>query len=197
MSTKYRTSKLADVANIKAGRSLRGKTDETKGTGVKLIQMRDMNSGDIDYQNCMSIELGGKAAPNWIMENDVLLLSKGSNPQIALVDKSINKADSKLVSAPYIFILRVDEQKLTAGYLAWILGSKKMQEHLKSCMTGDKSLCLSRVAIENIDIVLPPLDVQKDIARYAESIENKNAKYLVMIEENKERIDAYGQFIID
>lgn len=192
MSTKYEIVKLSDIASIQAGRSLRGKINEVKDTGVALVQMRNMIDSGVDWQNCMSIELGGKAAPNWVGEGDILLLARGLDTQVALIDESINDIDSKVVTAPYVFIIRADEEKVTAEYLAWWLNREIAQEYFRANVTGKKSFGLSRSAIENTSVVLPPLHEQEHIGRNIKKLARDTAEYKRLIKANKDLSEAYA-----
>lgn len=165
MSIKNQVVKLKDISTVSAGRSLRGRVPEVEGTGIALVQMKDMNDDGVEWGDCMSIELGGKAKPRYIVEGDILLQTKGTVNEVALVDKSINAIENQLVTAPYIFIIKADEEKVLPAYLAWWLRQEPVRSYFREEATGEKSVSLPRSVIENTEIVLPSFDEQKRIVK--------------------------------
>lgn len=167
MSSKAKVVKLKDVCTINAGRSLRGHINKTDGTGVGLVQMRDMGSHSIDWNDCTSIELTGKAKPRFIEHGDTLLQTKGVNNEVAFVDASINEAENSLVTAPYIFILRphADNKDILPEYLTWWLAQEPTQKYFKKQATGEKSVSLTRPVIEHTAVIIPPIEKQVEILK--------------------------------
>lgn len=167
MSSKAKVVKLKDVCTINAGRSLRGHIHKADGTGVGLVQMRDMGGHSIDWNDCTSIELTGKAKPRFIEHGDTLLQTKGVNNEVAFVDASINEAENSLVTAPYIFILRphADNKDILPEYLTWWLAQEPTQKYFKKQATGEKSVSLTRPVVEHTAVVIPSIKKQKEIIK--------------------------------
>ncbi|MBO6225150.1 MAG: restriction endonuclease subunit S [Psychrobacter sp.] len=170
MSTKNKVVKLKDICTISAGRSLRGHVPEVKGTGIALVQMKDMNDDGIKWDKCMSIELGGKAPARYIVEDDILLQTKGTVNEVVLVDKTIHDTDNKLVTAPYVFIIKADNEKVLPAYLAWWLRQNPVRSYFSKNASGEKSVSIPRALIENTDIVLPSFDQQKKVIKANEQM---------------------------
>lgn len=167
MSSKHKAVKLKDLCTINAGRSLRGHIDTVEGTGIGLVQMRDMGGHSVDWNGCTSIELGGKAKPRFIEEGDVLLQIKGANNEVAYVDASINDIENSLVTAPYIYILRphADNKDILPEYLAWWLSQEPTQKYFKKQATGEKSVSLTRPVVEHTVVIIPPMEKQVEILK--------------------------------
>jgi restriction endonuclease S subunit len=143
----------------------------------KYITVKDLDHlGNIDLINC-----------NKITKEDFKILEKnGCKPMFGDVlfskDGTVGKTftvqeDNDFVVLSSLAILRPDTQLVFPKYLEYILQSEIILSFIKRTMGGS---ALKRIVLENIkslQIPLPPLEIQNEIASHIENI-RKEAKEL-------------------
>lgn len=156
---------LIDVCEIHAGYSFRGKVEHVENGGLAVVQMKDLEQ---DYtkigDNLTQVATAGIKEKYFLTKGDVLLAAKGANNKAVLFDLDI----SPVVASSVFFVLRVDKSKLDPAYLFWFLNHSDTQNKIKANLAGTYTLNLSRKSVEDIQIPLPDLNRQKQIAHLAE-----------------------------
>lgn len=74
----------------------------------------------------------------------------------------------------HVAILRVDPKEFDHRYLRYFLTSQKVQNHLLTiASTGGTRNALTKIMLESLDVIKPPLGIQKEIGSILEKFENK------------------------
>jgi type I restriction-modification system DNA methylase subunit/predicted DNA-binding transcriptional regulator AlpA len=101
---------------------------------------------------------------------DLLLVSRGIDPSRRIKCATVD-VDGEIAFSFSLMRLRVDEQKLDPDYLRLYLTSRRGQASLVAVTTGTVIANLRSSALEEIDIPLPPLSVQREISDAMRKIE--------------------------
>lgn len=121
-------------------------------------------------------------------ELDILICKDGALTGKVALFKKQNFPYEKGMINEHVFILRFDNFS-TQKYMFNILFSKAGQELLKSNITGAAQGGLNRTSLLNIQIPVPPLEVQQKIVEEIEVLEQREQKIKEEIDENKKRVN--------
>lgn len=151
---------LSSVAKIMAGRSIKSTDllDEPPSErAVGYVRIRDLNQGKVGR---VSNWLRPKVADNeqrWaLLPGDVLVSKSGTLGKVALVR---NGAVGSM-AANGLYVLRVDQAQLDAGFLQAYLASPACQNWLAAQSSGTVIQHLNRAVFDDLPVPLPPLQMQ-------------------------------------
>lgn len=154
--------KLADIAEIRAGYPFRGAIKPMANGGVRVVQMRDLDldGNAIRWADAVLTALPGKRAPDWLRSGDLLMPSVGGRSLPVLVGDVTERA----VCSPHIFQIRLAATDMDPGYLAWVLRQSAVQRQIAGTATGGTVKLLRRAVLENIQLPIPNMHRQRQIA---------------------------------
>lgn len=100
-----------------------------------------------------------------LKDGDLLLAAKGiRNTASVFKSKLVLKVKlDKAAASSTFFILRVDPQKISSEYLAFYLNLTKTQKFFQSRSTGTNVPSLKRNVLEEIEILIPSIEVQNKL----------------------------------
>ena len=98
-----------------------------------------------------------------VESGDIVFRSRGQTNTSTLVDKDIGTA---VIAAPLLRI-RANYEKVLPGYLCWFINLPLTQARLASHAEGTAVRMISKQALENLDITVPPLEQQHRIVTLA------------------------------
>lgn len=195
VDNQYDHLELIQICEIKSGRSIRGAITEVEDTGIRIVQMKDLSIDGISWDSCISTELTGKSAPDWLVKGDILVLARGNQNYAVLVDDSINEVNAKLIVAPYFFVLQAETDRVNPIYLTWWLNQKPVQNYFKTKSRGTGSLSLPRSALEETEIVLPTVKEQQVIASLYSNLAQQKAVQQELISNSEQLLTGIAQRI--
>jgi restriction endonuclease S subunit len=164
--------KISDVTSIAAGHPFRGKILEKSGSGIRVIQMKDISIGEgVFWSGVIETEMVGKKSPDWLVDGDILFAARGAKNYAVLMDDIVGK----VVSAPQFYILRVTESALLPEFLVWQLNQKSVQKYFESTSEGSLTKSVRRSVLENTEICIPPLQKQKQVLGLYETLKAEKA----------------------
>lgn len=154
---------LSEIVSIHAGYPFRGKISEYPGSGIRVIQMKDILSDNlyIRWDNLLETQLLGKKQPYWIAKSDILFVAKGSNNYSVLVDNDMDQ----IVCAPYLYILRIKIRSILPEFLMWQLNQVPLQNYFSKSAEGSVTKNIKRAVLEDANIVIPSLAKQEGIVK--------------------------------
>jgi type I restriction enzyme M protein len=149
----------------------------TKGTTPTTNGFEFTNEG-INFVKIESIDLNGNFIPSkfahvdinchnafkrsQLLENDILFSIAGALGRVAIVNKNILPANTNQALA----IIRLKKDVNASNkYIANILKSQYILDKITSLKTGVAQYNLSLSQISNLEIPLPPLEVQEEIVK--------------------------------
>lgn len=144
-----------------AGHPLRGSIENVPDGDIAVVQMKDVNpEGRINLAQLYRVVLTGRKKPDYLREGDILFVGRGYRIFAVLVDKDLDQT----VAGPHFFIIRV-KALVRPDYLAWYLNHKQAQRYFSQHVAGTALPHINRSALEDLPIVVPPLDIQARIVK--------------------------------
>lgn len=117
-----------------------------------------------------------------LKEGDVLFAAKG-NKNFASVFEKHNEA---AVASTSFFVIRITDQKILPHYLVWLLNSHSIQSLLKGEAKGTSIPSISKQILENLEISVPSIEIQKIILHITE-LRNKEKSLKQKIEKLRDK----------
>lgn len=153
--------KLGDLSSVHSGVTPRGGLD-VSARGVLAIQLRDVTpEGAINFASVSRVEAEGISERHLVGPGDVLFRSRGVHTYASALNDQLNEPAIAIMP---LFIIRPDNDVIDAEYLAWFLNQPAAQRHFAQGATGTKLRMISKPVLEEVQIDLPPLRVQRSIA---------------------------------
>ena len=102
-----------------------------------------------------------------------------------------------MVCSPHFFVLRViNPESLLPEFLAWLINQKPAQEYLQQAATGSHILNITRGAIENLPVAIPPLEMQRSLVALAEQARRERELMQALIDNRQSQLDAISTLIL-
>ncbi len=183
---KVKLKSIVIYSGLFSGYSFRGKITPAKQGDLRVIQLKDVENNYTTIGNdCIFVNKNQVKGKYYLKDGDILFISKGAN-NYAIPFYADDNYPSVASSA--FFIVRLDETKANANFVAWYINQSKVQQYLESQATGTYTTSINRETIENIPILLPSISKQDKIANIAAfAIKEKNL-YHQLIEEKSRLI---------
>ncbi len=151
---------LSDVAQVFAGRSIKSADllDEPPSErAVGYVRIKDLSQGRVGRASSwLRPDLAGQEQRWSLLPGDVLLSKSGTIGKSALVRNGAVGS----IAANGLYVLRVDQERLDAGFLLAYLASPACQNWLAAQSRGAVIQHLNRVVLDGLPVPLPPLSLQ-------------------------------------
>lgn len=154
-----RKAAIKDIANV-----LKGKTITRKDIdgNLKVINIANINDGEIDYSNLDSIENDEIKNARYILEDgDILISARGTIIKIAIY----NKQSFSCIASSNINVIRCDKEVMNSSYMKLFLESNVGIELLNSIKRGSTILNINYKDIEMIKVPVPLIEEQNNIIK--------------------------------
>lgn len=155
--------KLKDIAEIHPGHLNRAKIEPNDNGSYWLIQGRDVDAGILQCEKSDLVRFDPEISPRDILleDGDVMFMARGAKNYAAL----LANVPEKTFAAASFFIVRVSAENIDPAYVVWYLNQPKAQHYFtQNSGRGVHMPVVRRSVIEDIDIPLPTLAIQKAIA---------------------------------
>ena len=165
--------KLGDICSkIGSGATPRGGKDSYKDYGIPIIRSQNVRDWAFSSSGLAFIddEQARVLSSAVVEQGDVLLNITGDS--VARACKAPAEFESARVNQ-HVAIIRANENANNSFLLAWLQASKSLLHKLAS--SGATRNALTKGMLENLDVNLPPIDVQNKIAVLVDSIQAKIA----------------------
>lgn len=156
-------SPLKSLASVQMGYSFRTGVQHDRAGSVRVIQMRDLvgdRVADVAQLGCTDMHV---PEAQQVRKGDIVFRSRGDTATAAIVDADPGVA---LVAAPLLRIRIVDGRVLPA-YLTWYLNQPPAQAYLAKNAEGSNVKMISKRALEELEVVVPPIAHQERIVALA------------------------------
>lgn len=160
--------KLDDV--IECLIDYRGKTPEKSENGIKMLSAKTVKMGYIDYDNAYYIsqdEFNKFAVRGEVKKGDILVTTEAPLGCIAKLTRDDVGIAQRLLA------IRGKKDVLDNDYLMYYLMSKKGQHELLSRETGTTVTGIKQSEIRKINVPIPELSVQKQLAKTLTLLDSK------------------------
>jgi len=161
-SAKSGTVELLKVARVQPGYLSRRGVRSTPGGTHRLLQAKDV-ALEAGVQLGGAVRFRPQRNPELyqVSRGDILIAARGRDHQACLV-----VADLFDTLASHVFyIIRPHTDHIVPAYLAWWLNLPHVQALIDAGSRGTGIGYISRQSIEQLPVVVPPLDVQGRIAQ--------------------------------
>lgn len=155
--------KLKDLTNIHSGFISRGKIDQRDDGACLLLQAKDVDADRLSYGADALVRFQPKlsAKDRFLEPGDILFMARGARNFSILMDK----LPDRVLAAACFFVVRAADSGTLPEYLCWYLNQSTVEGYLKRFSgRGVHMPVVRRAVLESIDIPLPPLKIQEQIA---------------------------------
>lgn len=151
-------AKLKSVASVQMGHSFRTRLDPDQSGNVVVIQMKDLTEDNrLNQGELVVIDMKELKEKHRVEVNDIAFRSRGLTNTAALIDAELENA---VVAAPLLRIRVEKKNKIDPAYLCWFINQPASQAALLSQSTGTVQRTIGKSALESLELVIPPIDVQ-------------------------------------
>ena len=149
-------ARLADIAELTMGSA----PSSRAGGDARFVQIKDLRPGRRSLVAGLP-PVVDRASP--IQRGDVLLAARGDPAPVAMADEEIWGA----FPTADIYLIRARRQMADAGYVLAFLRSPRAQSALREATGGTLLPRISKKALDELEIELPPLERQRQIGALA------------------------------
>lgn len=154
------TAKLAEAAEIRMGYTFRSRLEPEMGGDVAVIQMKDIDDSNLLHpENLVRIQMPELKDKHLVQEGDLMFKSRGISNAASLVAGNLGRT---VLAAP-MMLIRPDANKVDAAYLQWFINQPSTQNILSTQAAGTAVKMISKAALEQLVIAIPPLETQRRI----------------------------------
>lgn len=155
--------KLRDLASISSGITFRSSVKVSEAGNVRLIRMKDLSKDNmVCLEQTARIDYARPRQSQLVMMGDIFFRSRGQTNTAALLERD---APDTIFSAPLIRI-RPDTQKVAPAFLWWWINQRSSQVYIKSILAGTSLKMVNKEGLEELEVVLPPLERQHKLAEF-------------------------------
>jgi len=146
------------------------KISEFKSDGIPFFSARDIKNGRLSLSSVryISAELHSSLKKGHLKKDDVLIVTRGSCGETALVDSQFEDTN---INAQLVFIRQGKE--VTGKYLYYYLNHFCSSRHIGAFITGSVQPQLPIKNLKKIPIRIPSLLIQKKIAHILSTLDDK------------------------
>lgn len=184
-----RKIKLGNIAEIRAGHPFRGSVPEDVTGRVSVVQIKDVDwTGKVKWDGLTKTRLEGRKEPDWIKNGDILFVARGAKIVAAYIDD----VPAFCVCSQYFYLIRITSAEILPEFVAWQINQQPAQTYLTKSAEGSAQVSIRRSMLEELSIVIPPLEQQHTIVALARSAqyERELLELLIFKREQELRIVA-------
>lgn len=181
--------KLAEIADIRQGYSVRKAVKPVPGGTHGILQLRDFNDArtNVDVPGMVRFSPGPVAAVNELQAGDVIFLAKGAR-NFAFAPPAL---PPHTLAANYFFIIRSEKHKALPEYIVWFLNRPETHDHLVRYSGGGVHMPVIRKGIlASLEVPMPPITVQRTITGLDALVQHEQALHRALTEKRKAICDA-------
>lgn len=180
---------LQQIVSLMAGHPFRGSIQNALDGETAVVQMKDVDpEKGLDSTNLYRVHLTGRKQPDYLQRGDILFVGRGYRIFAVLVDKDLEST----VAGSHFFIIRVKPnwQDVSPDYLAWYINHKQAQRYFSQHVAGTALPHINRSTLEDLPIVVPPLEVQTRIVKAHDCHLKEKALLEKLIVKKKQFLDG-------
>ena len=189
---------LQEVAEIWPGYPFRGKLPVSEKGDAFVVQFRHIIAGE-RLQNSAGddldrVDLTGRKKANFLQAGDVLFMAKGTRNDAAV----ICDIPGNTVCTPNFYHLRLKQAQgvMNPDFLAWQLNHHDAQRYFSACSQGSVAPSITRQQLEELPILVPPLDQQTKLVNLAKAAFREEQLLTQLIDNRRRMVAAAGHKIL-
>lgn len=181
--------KLRKIAKIQSGYISRGKIEPHDDGSHLLIQARDVDADRLSYRTDKIIRFSPDLShKDWVLkQDDLLFMARGARNYSIL----LKKIPDQVLAAACFFIIRLSSKEVLPDYLFWYLNQAPVDRYVRRHSgRGVHMPVVRRSVLENLDIPLPNMEIQKKVAELEALRKEQEDLTNQLIEKRKQLITA-------
>lgn len=156
---------LATIAEVRMGYSFRSRLETHAEGDVAVIQMKDIDDANLLYpEGLVRVQMPDLKDRHLVQAGDLLFRSRGVTNSTALVGGGLGRA---VLAAPMLLI-RPQTDVFEPAYLQWFINHPSTQATLAAQAAGTSVKMIGKGALDQLKVVLPPLEKQRRIVEVAQ-----------------------------
>jgi hypothetical protein len=164
------TERLPTLCDIQSGFTVRGKLGAAE-EGPRVITLRDTSDGAVEFDALGRAPLE-EAGERYVAQEGDLIFRTRFEPNIAI---HLGSFPGKAIVVSPLLRLRVTEPSVEPAYLAWAINQRPAQTHINRQARGTSLRMIPRSALDDLEIPIPPIAVQRAIVEVAQLAEAERA----------------------
>ncbi|MDU0112291.1 restriction endonuclease subunit S [Psychrosphaera aquimarina] len=188
--------KLKEVTKIRAGHPFRGRIDAKDDAESKVIQIKDIdNDGVINWNNLVRTNVETqRGSTGWLTSGNIIIASRGPRNIASCITL---EPEVPTVCSPHFFIITITNPKIIMPeFLAWQLNQAIAKRYFELSAEGSLQVGIRKSVIEEFDISVPDIEIQKNIVELAKtSLKEKNVM-LQLIHNRELQLKAIANSIL-
>ena len=149
---------------------------------TKFTEVLNCNEEDIPYLNDLSLIT---ASTQLLQDGDIVIADTAEDETVGKTIEVRNLGNGKLVAGLHTIPCRVKKGKFAPGWLGYYMNSNIYHDQIIPFITGIKVSSISKTAIAETMILVPPIDEQERIIETLMQIERLIKKEKVIIDKFK------------
>lgn len=140
----------------------------------------------VDWQSVARVELPPARRIEFLSAGDVVFSTRGTRTYAV----ALGSVPFLAVCSPHFFVLRIRDDAVDPGFLAWQINQAPAQGYLQREATGSHILNIRREVIERLEIVIPSRARQDAIVAFAEAAAHEKRLLTSLIENRQQQMNA-------
>lgn len=150
---------LKNLADIRTGHSFRGRIADDPEGDIRVVQIKDIrHAARLAPETLPRMKWPGTGAPPLLDADDILLPGRGEHYRAARVE-----GDEPVVTTSQVFVIRPRTRALTPAYLGWYFNQPAASNYILAHRSGTGIPMLSSKALGELQVPVPPLEVQHQV----------------------------------
>lgn len=184
---------LKEIANVSSGHPFRGKIAERNDGNGKVIQIKNVDEdGKITWDKLITSSIQSRFDINWLRANDIIIPNRGRK----LVSAYLEQEPLGVVVTPHFYIIRVVDNRIDPAFLSWQLNQRVAQRYFEMSAEGSLQVSLRKAVVEDIQLTIPPLDVQKTIVKLNDTIQKEKALLMSLIKNREMELHGIAKNLL-
>ncbi|WP_417729498.1 restriction endonuclease subunit S [Roseovarius sp.] len=161
--------KISDRIEVTAGLALRGAAPVSDQGRYRILLPGSVQTGEpISEANLPFCSLEDPSPRVLLVPNDLVFWGRG-DVRCAVFDGS---PDSVILASPLLRLRRKDKD-LLPEFLALCLASPSIGSQIGRNMRGSGSQFVSKKDLEDVEIMIPPVETQRELVEYADLVQQE------------------------
>ncbi len=183
MSNTNNIRKLSDLAEIKSGFAFQKAIQHTSDGTISVVQIKDLQPRlPIPWDDLTCVAESPLMQCNRLERDMILFSAKGTKNFAWHVDIQPKFA----VCTSLFHSITPNTLLIDAAFLAWQINQTKAQSYIEQASAGITVKNIRIGALKALPISVPPMEIQKKVAKYAEAALNEK-QILTQFIDNREK----------
>jgi hypothetical protein len=179
--------KLRQIAKVVPGFHFRGTIKPHPKGAYRVIQVKDFGEFKrFDAGALTRVQPDRDVRPHLVRQGDVLFLSRGTRHFSVAIEEELENT----LAPNHFLILRIQSAEILPAYLGWYLNSPGAQAALRMVSQGSHVPFITMRELEELEIPVPPLEVQKRIIAVTALAEREQRLAASLLEAREQLVTA-------